>query len=50
MTENRYLDKPVAGYDEMREGDYIVLRVSDNGKGISAQDMGKILSPSIRKK
>ena len=50
LTENRYLDKPIAGYDDIREGDYVVLRVSDNGKGISAQDMGKIFEPFYTKK
>jgi signal transduction histidine kinase len=50
LTENRYLDKPIAGYDEIREGDYVVLGVSDNGKGISAQDMGKIFEPFYTKK
>ena len=37
VTENRYLDKPITGYDHIQEGDYVVLRVSDNGKGISAR-------------
>ena len=50
LTENRYLDKPITGYDEIREGDYVVLGVSDNGKGISAQDMGKIFEPFYTKK
>jgi CheY-like chemotaxis protein len=50
LTENRYLDKPIAGYDEIREGDYVVLGVSDTGKGISAQDMGKIFEPFYTKK
>ena len=50
LTENRYLDKPIAGYDDIQEGDYVVLRVSDNGKGISAQDMGKIFEPFYTKK
>ena len=50
LTENRYLDKPIAGYDDIREGDYVVLRVSDNGKGISAEDLGKIFEPFYTKK
>ncbi len=50
LTENRYLDKPIAGYDVIREGDYVVLGVSDNGKGISAQDMGNIFEPFYTKK
>ena len=49
-TENRYLDKPLRGYDDMQEGDYVVLTVSDNGKGISAADLGKIFEPFYTKK
>jgi PAS domain S-box-containing protein len=49
-TKNRYLDRPVAGYDDIREGDYVVLTVSDNGKGISAEDLGKIFEPFYTKK
>ena len=51
LTENRYLDKPITGYDDIREGDYVVLRVSDNGKGISAAETwGRFLSLSIRRR
>lgn len=49
-TENRYLDEPIHGYDDMREGDYVVLTVSDNGKGISYEDIGKIFEPFYTKK
>jgi len=49
-TENRYLDKPVAGYDHIQEGDYVVLRISDNGNGIPAKDMEKIFEPFYTKK
>ncbi len=49
-TENRYLDQPVRGYDDMQEGDYVILTVSDNGQGISAQDIGKIFEPFYTKK
>jgi two-component system, cell cycle sensor histidine kinase and response regulator CckA len=49
-TENRYLDEPIRGYDDMREGDYVVLTVSDNGKGISPADLGKIFEPFYTKK
>ena len=50
LTENRYLDKPIAGYDHIEEGEYVVLRVSDNGKGISGGDIGKIFEPFYTKK
>ena len=49
-TENRYLDKPIRGYDDMQEGDYVVLTVSDNGKGIPQADLGKIFEPFYTKK
>jgi two-component system, cell cycle sensor histidine kinase and response regulator CckA len=49
-TENRYLDKPIRGYEDMQEGDYAVLMVSDNGKGISATDIEKIFEPFYTKK
>src|SRR5208337_5116375 len=49
-TLNRYLDKPVSGYDEVREGDYVVLSVSDTGEGIPAKDMKRIFEPFYTKK
>ena len=49
-TENKYLDSPIQGYDEMQEGDYVVLTVSDNGGGISPKDIGKIFEPFYTKK
>ena len=31
-TENKYLDAPIRGYDTVKEGDYVILTVSDNGE------------------
>jgi PAS domain S-box-containing protein len=49
-TENRYIDRPVAGYDEIQPGDYVVLTVSDDGQGISGEDIGKVFEPFYTKK
>jgi CheY-like chemotaxis protein len=49
-TENRYIHKPIHGYDDVQEGDYVVLTVSDNGRGIPASDIKKIFEPFYTKK
>jgi CheY-like chemotaxis protein len=49
-THNRYLDKPVSGYDEIREGDYVVLSISDTGEGIAPNDLKRVFEPFYTKK
>ena len=49
-TKNRYIDRPIRGYDHVKEGDYMVLTVSDTGTGIPPDDIGKIFEPFYTKK
>lgn len=49
-TENRYIDSPIKGYDDIEEGDYVVLQVMDNGIGISGEDISRIFEPFYTKK
>jgi PAS domain S-box-containing protein len=49
-TENRYLDKPVIGYDRVSEGEYVVLTVTDTGVGIADKELGRIFEPFYTKK
>jgi CheY-like chemotaxis protein len=49
-TANQYLDKPIQGYDEVLEGDYVVLSVSDTGEGIPVKDLKHIFEPFYTKK
>jgi PAS domain S-box-containing protein len=49
-TANQYLDKPIYGYDTVREGDYVVLSVTDTGEGIPSADLQRIFEPFYTKK
>jgi len=49
-TENRYIDKPIEGYDNVKEGDYVILTITDTGVGISPKDMERVFEPFYTKK
>jgi len=49
-THNQYIDKPIQGYEEIEEGDFVVLEVMDDGLGIAANDLDRIFEPFYTKK
>lgn len=49
-TTNRYLDRPLKAYDDVKIGEYAVLSVSDNGSGITPADLNRIFEPFYSKK
>ena len=49
-TENRYIDMQRNMHDDLVEGEYVVLSVSDEGIGISKDDLKNIYEPFYTKK
>jgi two-component system cell cycle sensor histidine kinase/response regulator CckA len=49
-TENRYLDRPLKGYEEVPKGEYAVLSVSDTGIGILPEHMKHLFEPFYMRK
>jgi signal transduction histidine kinase/nitrogen-specific signal transduction histidine kinase/CheY-like chemotaxis protein len=49
-TENRYIDQPLPGGEQIEEGDYVTLTVGDEGIGIAESDRAHIFEPFFSKK
>jgi len=49
-TSNTYLDRPLQGYEEIQEGEYVLFAVSDTGEGIPSAYLKHIFEPFYTKK
>jgi len=49
-TRNQVLERPRKGYEDIPAGEYVVLRVSDTGGGVSREDMDRIFEPFYTRK
>jgi PAS domain S-box-containing protein len=49
-TTNRYLDTALDGYEQIPEGEYVVIRVVDEGVGIPKEALPLIFEPFYSKK
>ena len=49
-TANRYIDRELNRYEKLKKNDYVVLSVTDEGPGISSEELERIFEPFYTKK
>lgn len=49
-TSNRCIDRGVNGFENLKEDNCVVLQVTDNGPGISSEELERIFEPFYTKK
>lgn len=49
-TKNIYIGGPINDHDGLKEGNYVVLTVSDTGTGMTSEDMERVFEPFYTKK
>jgi len=49
-TQNRYIDKPLKGYQDIEKGEFVVLRVADEGPGMAPDEIERIFEPFYTRK
>ncbi len=50
VLDNRHVDRPLKGYEDVKAGDYVVLIVEDTGEGITPEDLKHLFEPFYTKK
>ncbi len=49
-TENKYIERSETACDDIEEGDYVVMTISDTGIGIAPEELDRIFEPFYTKK